>query len=144
MLPFPVSILVAAIASMVLGALWYSPLLFGKRFMALAGMKADQMNDPANKKLALRGYAIQFLSSLVIAFALAYFIDYAGATSIEDGGRVGFWAWLGFVATTSLAGPLWEKRPWGLYVLNVSFNLVALLIMGAILAATRPAPFLGY
>lgn len=33
-----------------------------------------------------------------------------GASAIFSGAIVGFWAWLGFAATTSLSLVIWEKR----------------------------------
>jgi len=47
--------------------------------------------------------------------------------------QVGFWLWLGFIATVMLGTILWEKRPFGLYVLNAGHYLIVLLIMSIIL-----------
>lgn len=59
-------IVVAAVVSMVLGGLWYSPLLFGKIWMNLQGLK---MSDMENKpfKLYLLNNAYNLLSMLLMA-----------------------------------------------------------------------------
>lgn len=49
--------------------------------------------------------------------------------------QAGFWAWLGFVATIMLGMTLWEGKPFRLYLLNAGYQLLNLLVMGAILAA---------
>lgn len=51
--------------------------------------------------------------------------------------RIGFMAWLGFVATTMLADVLYEKKNKQLAVINLLYNLVALLINGALLAVWK-------
>jgi len=66
---------------------------------------------------------------------LAFFIGLAQASSVMDGMRIGFFAWLGFVATSTLAAYVFEGRPIKLYVLYNTYQLVAFLVMGAILGA---------
>lgn len=126
------AIVVCAILTMPLGFLWYGP-LFGKTFMKLTGMSGQM--TPEGKKQANVGYAVSLLTAFVMAYILSHFVDYAGATTWMDGMQAGFWSWLGFVVTTNAGGVLWEKRPLGLYVMNMAYYLVTLLVMGAILAA---------
>ena len=128
-----VAVLAAAIASMVLGFLWYGP-LFGKKLAALMGW--GKMNKAAMakmKKAAGKGYAVTFITSLVMAYVLAHFVVYAGATTAMEGAQTGFWVWLGFVATIALGSVLWEGKPIKLYYLNAAYHLVNLAVMGAIL-----------
>ena len=127
------ALLVSAIAAMAIGALWYSPLLFGKKWMELMGVKPD-MNNPEMKKKAQRGYVIMFLAVLLMAYVLAHFVDYAGTTDWLGGLQLGFWVWLGFNATVMIGSWLWENKPFSLYLLNTGHYLVALLVMGVILA----------
>lgn len=131
------AILVAGLISMPLGALWYSPAMFGKKFMKLTGMSADSMKTPANKKSAQRGYMISSITALIMAYILAHFVGYTNSTTAMEGLQTGFWVWLGFVITTNIGVVLWERRPFELYLINMGYSLVQLLIMGAILAAWR-------
>ncbi len=126
------AVLVAALASYVLGALWYSPVLFGKLWMKLSNL--DPKNMDAAKKHMVRGYVLGFVAALVMSYILAHWVDYAEATTISGGLQAGFWAWLGFVATVTLGSVLWENKPFKLYLLNNAYNLVSLLLMGALLA----------
>lgn len=127
------AVLVAGIASMALGAFWYSPLAFGKMWMALSGLTEASMNE-AKKKGMTKLYTLAFIGSLVMSYVLAHFVDYAGATTVQEGLQTGFWVWLGFMATKALGTVLWENKPVKLYVLNTAYDLVSLLIMASILA----------
>jgi len=121
----------AAVASMVVGFVWYGP-LFGKKWMKLSGVS---MKDIESKKAGMpKTYAMAFVAALVTAYVLALFVDYTEAKTIMGGAVTGFWLWLGFIATTELGSVLWEGKPKQLYLLNAAHGLVALLVMGAILA----------
>src|SRR3989344_1556272 len=127
----------AAIANMFVGAMWYGP-LFGKRWMALVGMNPDQMEqmkkDPAFKKKAQNGYFWASISSLVMAYVLANFVFFTGADSVRGGLQLAFWIWLGFFVPVVMSGVLWENKSVKLFALQASHYLVALAIMGVILA----------
>ncbi len=127
------AVLVAAIVQMVVGALWYSPMVFGKMWMKLSGLNAKQLEE-AKKKGMGKSYFLMFLGTLVMSYVLAHFVFYTGATSFILGMQTGFWIWLGFLATTTMGMVLWDNKPWSLYVLNNGYNLVVLLLMGGILA----------
>jgi hypothetical protein len=123
------AVLIAAIANFVIGFIWYSPPVFGKIWMKLASIK------PKNDKSAMmRGMVLGLLTSFVMACTLAYVVEYAQATTLMDGAMVGFWIWLGFVATILMGTVLWEGKSWKLYLLNAAYYLVSLKIMGAIIA----------
>lgn len=127
------AVLVAAIANMALGAFWYSPVLFAKRWIALMKVSEAEINEM--KKGAPRAYALSFIGALVMSYVLAHIVDYVQATTIVGGVESGFWLWLGFVATTGSASVLFEGRPAGLYLINSGYYLVSLIVMGMILAA---------
>ncbi len=127
------AILVAAIASMIIGGLWYSPILFGKKW--LKEMKIEKSDMPEMKKKANKSYVIMFLSSLVMAYALSRFIILTNTTTLAAGLLIAFLAWLGFLATSLLGSVLWEGKSISLYLINASNYLVTLLVMGAILVS---------
>lgn len=124
-------VLVAAVAHMILGALWYSPLLFGKIWMAESGLTQANMKSD---KMPQR-YIMAFVGTLVTAFVFAHFIEYTGASTVGEGMQTAFWIWLGFFVTAALAGVLWEGKTLKLYLINIGYYLAALLAMGAIMAA---------
>jgi hypothetical protein len=127
------AVLVGGIINMALGMLWYSPVLFGKQWMALSGRTPADM-EAAKQKGMTGSYIVAFIGALVMAYVLSYIVDYAHAETIVEGAQAGFWSWLGFIATTQLGIVLWEGKPKSLYMINAGYYLVSLLIMGAILA----------
>jgi hypothetical protein len=136
---FPINylaVLVAGLINMPLGMLWYST-LFGKQFMALVGMKKDAVMTPEMKKQINKSYATTFVCSLLMAYVLAVIIVMFGATTLTAGLIGGFWCWLGFIVTTNIGTVLWENRPFKLYLINMGYYLVSMLIMGGILAVWR-------
>jgi membrane-bound metal-dependent hydrolase YbcI (DUF457 family) len=126
------AVFVAAVLNMVIGALWYSPALLGRQWMNLMGFKPED----AQRRMAgaRRTYALAFVASLLMAYALARFIWYSGVASLIGGAAVGLLAWLGFVATTHGVNYLFEGRPARLYWVNTGYPLVSLVVMGALLA----------
>jgi hypothetical protein len=129
-------VLVAAISTMVVGLLWYSPLLFAKPWVREMGY---DMNDKAKmeemKKSAGPAYAGSFVASLVSAFVLALFLHWTKAENWQFGALIGFHVWLGFVATVQLTGVLFMKQSMKLFAINTGYQLVCYLVMGAILGA---------
>jgi len=129
------AVLVAAIASMILGFLWYGP-IFGKQWMAMMGLTKESMANmkmSANKAYAL-GFAGSIIMAYVLAHALAFANAYLGTEGIYAGVMVGFWNWLGFIAPVTLGIVLWENKPWKLWILNSGYYIVSLIVMGVILA----------
>lgn len=128
------AVIVAAIVNMVIGFTWYSPGLFGKTFMSLSGRRMENMQGRASMGPA---YAGAFVTALITAWILARFITLANAQTMTRGAVIGFWAWLGFIATTSLGDVLFGGRPLKLYYLTNGYYLVSLIIMGALLGTWR-------
>jgi Protein of unknown function (DUF1761) len=130
------AVAVSAVAYWVLGALWYSPLLFERTFVALKGYTPEQVEAiRASSHAAEIGAA--FAVSLVTAYVLAHFVKFTGAETARTGMLTAFWLWLGFVLTTNLSTVLFEARPAGLYLINNGYHLLGMLGMGAMLAVWR-------
>ena len=126
------AVLVAGVASMVLGMLWYGP-LFGKRWMQLSGFTQADMEKAKAGGMG-KTYFWAFVGALVTAYVLAHFVGYFGADTVGRALQLAFWAWLGFVVTSSLDSVLWEGKPKELYLINIGYRLVSLAVMALIIA----------
>jgi len=128
------AILVAAVVTMILGFLWYSPLLFAKAWTREMGYdindkaKMDEMRESAGP-----AYAGSFVASLISAFTLALILHGMRAESLHFGIMASFHIWLGFVATVQFTGALFAKQSMKLFAINTGYQLVCFLAMGAIL-----------
>ena len=123
------AVLASAIASFVIGMIWYGP-LFGKRWMKLSGVTPQKMKGKSPVQSMLMG----FVASLVTAYVLATFVGYMMSDTFMLGAQLAFWLWLGLVAPVQLGSFLWEGKPFSLFVLNTAYNLVTLIVMTGILA----------
>jgi len=92
------------------------------------------MPKKGNKAEMYKSYIIAFATSLVTAYVLAHFVDYLEATSFTGAFLTAFWIWLGFFVTTQMGSVLWEKKSWTLYILNIAYSLVSLMVMAIIVA----------
>ena len=126
------AVLVAAIASMVIGAIWYSPAVFGKIWMKGSGMTTQQLAK-AKKKGMGKSYLIAFLGSLLFACVLAHFIVYVGAVTVADALELVIWMWAGFAVPLLLGSTLWEGKSWGAYLVGIVYQLVSFSVTAVIL-----------
>ncbi|MBI2666537.1 DUF1761 domain-containing protein [Candidatus Woesearchaeota archaeon] len=131
------AVLVAAVASYALGALWYSPVLFEKLWMQLSGLSETKLKEMKEKTDMKKSYAFGFVGTLVSAVVLAYLIEMAQWTSALQGVLLGVLVWLGFVVTVELGSVLWENKSWKLFLLQTGHNLVSLVVMGLVLGLWR-------
>lgn len=129
------AVLVAGFIPMLLGSIWYGP-LFGKKWLALTGKTEEEIKASFNPA---KSYGVTFVFALVMAYVLAHvlgaFGDAYGNAGAMAGVEGGFWIWLGFVLTVSWQQVAFGDQSIGLWVLNVLYNLVALICMGAIIGA---------
>ena len=130
--PFSWAMLVAAVIRMMVGALWFSPIAFAPAWQKIVGVTQDQMRTGFPKAIAADA-----VGSLIMAWALAHAVAYAGAATLAAGAAVGFFNWLGFIAVVLFTAVIYEQRAVKLFWLTGGFNLVALILMGALLAVWR-------
>lgn len=127
--PNYLSILVAAIVSMVIGAIWYSKPVFGKAWMKESGFTAK--DEKAMKEKGARPWIIMFISTLVMSYVIAHFVSEMTARNSLVWIT---WVWLGFVATIQLGRVTWGKENMCLFFIDSFFWLVNFLVMAWILS----------
>lgn len=130
-----VAVLVAAVAAWVLGAVWYSPVLFAKPWLKMVtarGAKEKDLKD--NAAVAMVGSGLVFL---VMSYVLAYLVGLVGADSFVEGVTVGAWIGLGFVATWAIVNALYDGTRKKMWAINTGYSVLALMLMGAILGVWR-------
>lgn len=123
------AVIVAAVAHIVLGYVWYMPMVFGKRWEAASG-KMLPTGMPAPMTMAF-----MVISALLAAFGLGLLF---GGIGLTDGAVWGALIWLYFVATVSAAAVFYEGKSWMWWAISAGYWLVGLVIMGAIVGAMSP------
>src|SRR5687768_5366124 len=130
------AVFVATLVHFFLGGLWYSPLLFGNKFIQLINWTPEKLSQVQNESHA-KELVIAFVMSLILVYILAHFVQYTKATNAIGGIQTAFWLWLGFVVTTQLPTVLFEGRSFGLFLINVAYQFVGCALAGAILGVWR-------
>jgi hypothetical protein len=121
------AIIVAAVSAFILGGLWYSPLMFAKRWMKETGISEESTKDIN----MIRLFSLAFVLSLIASFFLAMFIGVKAGAGF--GALAGFMAGLGWVFTFMGISYLFEARTLAHFLINSIYSIVSLTIMGAII-----------
>lgn len=131
------AVILAAIAGMCIGFIWYGPVLFGRVWMKEMGY-TDKSLAKAKKNMGGM-YALSLLGSLFMAYILSHVItfsmSYFGYAPVPTGLTTAFWMWLGFVAPVQMTEVLFGGKSWQLYKINTFYQLTSLLAMGWVLGA---------
>jgi len=126
------AVLLAAVSSMAVGAVWYARSVFGNTWITLA--KLDKKFMEKGNPVAL---VIAFLTSLVMAYVLAHVTflahDYFNNSFLQDALSTAFWMWLGFTGLRFWMHDAFEGRPGKLTVLIAAHELVTIMVMGLII-----------
>jgi hypothetical protein len=126
------AILLAAVASYVVGALWYSPLLFGaawERLMGYSEEKMAQMRARGIKKIMLANFVLNIITATVV-----WSIGTAACTAWSCANVFALFAWFGFMVPIHAYGVMWEAKPFKLFLINIAYSLLSLLVITAVLS----------
>jgi hypothetical protein len=128
-----VAILVAAIASFLFEALWFS--VFLNEWIAGIGRTREWLMS-SGMSPALQ-YGVAILCAVIAAAVLSICIQASGEHSARRGILVGAIVWLGFIATSWATEYIFEVRTLQIYAINAGFWLLDLVLMGAIVGAWK-------
>ncbi len=130
------AVLGGAVLSMIIGSIWYGPLL-GEAWMKELGMKSKDMTEEMKKDM-MKQYGLMFVGSLFMSYVLAHAVIFSGSymnlSGLPVGITSGFFNWLGFVAPVTLGSVLWEGKSWKLWCINNGYYVITLMSMGVLLA----------
>ena len=131
-----VAILVAAIASFLFEALWFS--VFLNEWIAGIGRTREWLMS-SGMSPALQ-YGVAILCAVIAAAVLSICIQASGEHNARRGILVGVIVWLGFIATSWATEYIFEVRTFQIYAINAGFWLFDLVLMGAIVGAWKKKP----
>jgi hypothetical protein len=125
------AVIAAAVATFLLGGLWYSPVLFGnawQREQRESGVSEDQMKNASMAMI----FGLAFVLSLVAAWVFALFLGPRPPMALGLG--AGFSAGLCWVAASFGINYLFERRSFKLWLINGGYHTLQFTIVGLILA----------
>jgi hypothetical protein len=121
-----IAILVSTFVAGGLGAAWYSPALFGNPWLAELGKSRDELGPGGP---AIGG---SVFSCFVCSVSMAWLLTGLGVSGIARGAGVGALVGLGIVAMTMLSDALFSGWSFRLYMIQVGYRAVYIVLIGAI------------
>ncbi len=125
------AVLLATLSTMLVGSVWYTPAVFGNRWMELA--RVDRRNMEQN---AIAPIVVTVLVSLVTAYVLAAAVEVVhevkGGSFLVEALVTGVLLWAGFTAARIITHDAFEGRPTPLTTLNIAHELVTVIVMALI------------
>ena len=124
--PWP-AVLVAAAVCFVIGGLWFSPILFGTRWL----QELHVANPEASRAV---GALLALPAAFVAALVLGLLIRSAGVSSAAGGAGMGVIVWGGFGIAIHLPAIFLERAP-ARTAIDAGHKFVVYVAMGAIIGA---------
>ncbi|MFZ1701296.1 MAG: DUF1761 domain-containing protein [Pyrinomonadaceae bacterium] len=126
-----IAVFVCAILSLVVGGLWWSPLLFAKPWQKEVGLSDDQLKQMNPAKV----FGLTFVLAYLAAYNLAFFLGDPSTTwqwGIGAGLLAAFWA----IAMFVIIG-LFEQRTFKHMLINCGYIAVYFALIGFVLGIWR-------
>lgn len=126
-----VAVFVCAVMSLVIGAIWWSPLLFQKPWQAETGLSDEQLS----KFNPVRTFGLTLLLAWVMAYNLAFFLGSSGTTwrwGLAAGVLTAIWAAGMFIVIA-----LFEQRSIRYILINCGYMILYFALIGFILGIWR-------
>lgn len=124
------AIIVATVYSFLIGWLWYSSALFGKKWQEFTKVTSDSVSKSDMWKSMIGG----IVASFFIAYTLAHFLQYFKTGGFMSGFHAGAGLWFGVVLMYAMMTMFYEKRPFGLFAINMGYQFLSITGMGVIIA----------
>jgi hypothetical protein len=121
------AVLAAGVASMVLGAVWYSPVLFARAWMRETGITEEKARATSPVKTLGTAFVLALIGSVVFAAFLGPSPAPAFATA------AGFSAGLCWVAGSFGINYLFEQRSLKLFLINGGYHTLQYTLIGLVL-----------
>lgn len=124
------AVAVATLMNLVIGGLWYSPMLFAKVWQRSAGITDEQLKafNPA------KVFTITLIVSWVICINLAFFLASPG-TDWQWGMTAGFLAGFGWAAMIFVVISLFEQRSLPYMLVHGGYITVYFTLAGLVIGA---------
>ena len=132
------AVLAATVASIVIGSVWYTPKVFGDRWKRWGGVADPETSTQAWLPIVL-SIVLAFLLAWVLAGSVAIAWHFYGGTYLASAIITGLTLWAGFTAGRLITHDVFAGRPSQLTVLNISYELVLVIAMSAIIGVWPPA-----
>jgi Protein of unknown function (DUF1761) len=126
------AVFLCALLSLVIGALWYSPLLFFRVWQKESGLSDEQIA----KASPLKTYSLTLILAWIISYNLAFFLGNS-QTNWRWGLVAGLLAGVGWASTVFVIISLFEQRSLRYVLINCGYITVYFGLIGFVLGIWR-------
>ena len=119
-----VALVIGTVIAQAIGAFWYSPLLFGNKWIKEMKFSKEEVKKMENMSMA-KPMFFNLLANLVLVYSIGVILASLGMTNA--GLFPGLLLWVGLIATSMLNSVLWEGRSFSMYLINIGHYLVVIL-----------------
>jgi hypothetical protein len=126
------AVVAAALATFLVGGLWYSPVLFARPWQSAVPLTDDGVKSGNQARI----FGLSFLAALIGAVNLGFFLS-GPDTTLAFGALAGALVGFGWLATGLATTYLFERRPLRLWLIDAGYHAVTFTLMGAIIGGWR-------
>lgn len=119
--------IVASISAFILGAIWYSPFMFGKIWLQAENLTKEMAAKQGHPAFV---YPIALLFLLFAAIAFSLFLG--KNPSLNHSVWMGFYVGLFFVATSFGINYIFAARRWKLLFVDAGYHIVQFVLYGVV------------
>lgn len=130
------AVMVGALIYFALGALWYSPVLFGRQWQRSIGWD-PQATPPEMNPMT---YIVPLLAYVVMAVAVGLLAAATGTDNIGEGVVLGLVVAIGLNLMHTLVDATFDPgkpEPWTWFAINGAYHSISLLIVAIIVSVWR-------
>jgi hypothetical protein len=126
------AVIVGAIVYFAIGALWYSPVLFGRAWQRSIGW--DESRTPPQGMMI---YVVPFFAYLVMAIAVGLLAAATGTDELAEGIVLGLVLGIGLSLAHTFVDASFDPnkpQPWTWFAINGTYHALGLLLVSVIIA----------
>ncbi|OSQ49849.1 DUF1761 domain-containing protein [Marivita geojedonensis] len=124
-----VSVIAAAAASWVFGAVWY--MILSKPWITASGVECDSSGKPANTSPL--PFILSAICMLLVAGMMRHIFAMSGIETVSKGALTGLGIGLFFIAPWTMINNAYAGRPFALTMIDGGYAVFGCTIIGAVL-----------
>ncbi len=130
----PFAIILSMLAYMIIGSLWYSPMMFMKPWAKMTGI--DKVKKDKLKKPMIMGMMMGLLVSFVQAVVLGRTMQITSMGHWSYALMIATILWFPFVFLVMAQSYAYTMKSWKLLLIDAGYQLIAMWAMALVLYAT--------
>ncbi len=126
------AVFLSAVASMAVGAIWYSDSFLGQTWRKLVGItKSDYKKTMVSSNI--KAFAMALLTAFILFHVTFLSNQYFNNDWLSSSLSSAFMMWLGFIVTSHITHDAFEQKPFNLTVISLGHHLVEFMAMALVI-----------